>query len=135
MPAQLDVATFIASSIGSLTLGTNCFAGPVKKVSTGSGVPHTAVFVIGTGGLQKEAFIDGGSKGSLSKPTVQILVRSDKNDLSGGLTLAESIMAVVDMGPPTASYVESRSNSSDPIYIGTDETGHHEWSINLTLTK
>ena len=135
MPAQLDVATYIASNVGSLTLGTNCFAGPIKKVSTGSGIPHTAVFVIGTGGFPKEAFIDGGSKGGLSKPTVQVLIRSDKNDLSGGLTLAESVMAVVDMGPPTASYAESRSTTSDPIYIGTDETGHHEWSINLTLTK
>ena len=135
MPAQLDVATYIASNVGSLTLGTNCFGGPMREVDTASGVPHTCVFVIGRGGIAKEAFIDGGSKGGLSKPGVQVLIRSDKNDLSGGLSLAESVMAVVDMGPPTASYIESRSATSDPLYLGVDDSGHHLWSINLILTK
>ena len=132
MPTPLDIATGVASSVGSLTLGTNCFAGPIRDA--GEGIPNTAVFVVGTGGFPVEAYLDGGSKGGLEKPTVQILVRSDRNDFSGGVTLADSVLAAIDMTPPTG-YVEARTTTSDPIYIGTDDTGHHEWSINVTLTK
>ena len=71
MPTPLDIATGVASSVGSLTLGTNCFAGPVRDA--GSGIPNTAVFVVGTGGFPVEVFLDGGSKGGLKKPTVQIV--------------------------------------------------------------
>ena len=132
MPTPLDVATKIASGVGSLTLGTNCFAGPIRDV--GSGIPDTSVFVVGTGGFPVEAFIDGGSGTGLEKPAVRVLVRSDRNDFSGGVTLADSVLAAIDMNPPTG-YVEARTTTSDPIYIGTDDTGHHEWSINVELTK
>ena len=67
MTAGLDVATTIAAAVGSLTLGTNIFNGPVRPASN-DGIPHEAVFCFTTSGLTDEPFIDGGAGGGTVPP-------------------------------------------------------------------
>jgi len=129
---QLDIATYIATNIAALTLGTNCFASSVAVA--GEGIPDKAAFVTGTGGFPTITYRDGGNKTGLKRPSVQIWVRSDVEDLSGGLTLVRSVHDAIDMASITG-YIEARATTSEPIYLGRDDANHHEWSINVNLIK
>ena len=138
MTPEQDVAVHLDSLVGSLTLGTNLFTGPVRSPSPRQGVPGSvpseAVFCIGTGGFDDVPFIDGGAKGRQARPTVQLTIRSDRKDYDGGLTLAHGVFTAIDKEPPTG-YAEVRANGSQPGYVGEDDQEHHIWTVNIVLDK
>lgn len=142
MSVEQDVAIALAVSLSgvpySLVYGTNCREGPVRKASdnqllTGK-VPHRCVFILSTTGEPDEPWQDGGLKTGRLKPGVQIWVRSDVQQYTNGLALAQAVWFAMDKTPPTG-YQEARCSNSGPLYVREDDAGHHEWSINLILHK
>lgn len=136
MASGLDVATQIAATVPALTLGVNCFHGPVREadadLAAPGAIPHEAVFCLGTGGLVDEPFQDGGLKTALKRPAVTIRIRSNLDDFDGGLSLANDVFDAIDKTPPTG-YIEARAANSQPNYLRQDDVGHHEWTINVSL--
>lgn len=141
MTIETDVAAFIRSSLSapphSLTT-TNCRAGSPRKATENQGIPGAVparcVFVLSTGGFSSIPFVDGGARTKDERPTVQIYVRSNPRDYSGGKALADAVHAAIDMRPPDGFY-EARATTSEPTYVREDEQNHHEWSINVALRR
>jgi len=132
---DLDIATYLGTTLPALALGENLFAGPIRVYSTSedsdSGVPPSSVFCLMSGGRLDEVFHEGSVSNyrHLSYPTVQIFVRY-ADSFQGGQTLANSIFDAVNHRP-TVDYVEWRITTSSPIYLGQEDDQHHEWSINV----
>lgn len=103
---------------------------PSEVQSVTGAVPHECLFVLGTGGLNKIPFVDGGERGGILRPTFQIWVRSKVRDYDGGRALALDAFDAIDMQPPTG-FIECRAQGSAPIYVEEDDTNHHAWAINL----
>ena len=133
---DLDIATHLGASIGSLILGTNVFAGPVRPWSNTAdadgGIPPESVFCLQRGGRADEVFHEGASPSfrHLAYPTVQIIVRTDAS-FQVGQSLAEQIFEVINH-KPSAGYVEWAMTTSAPLYLGKEDDQHHEWSMNVS---
>lgn len=138
MTVESDLAAHIATVLGApYVYGANVREGPVRKptdgVATGS-VPHECVFCVGTGGLDDQAYADGGAKTAEKRFTVQIWVRSEPLAYDDGKALADAVFDAVDKTPP-AGYFECRALASQAAYVRLDDTDHHEWSINVLLRQ
>lgn len=123
-----DVVALLTGSLG-LVAGTNLFAGPVR--APGTGVPDKAVFVLATGGAPPIPYMDGTLQ-DYQRSIVQIRVRSDLEDFPTGQTLARSVRDFLHKITGT-SYTDIRVRETEPNYLGPDELGHHEWSVNLEM--
>lgn len=75
-------------------------------------------------------FADGNAGANLRVPSVIIRVRSTRHDYSSGSVLKEEIYSALERAVPSDTIGITPSQSS-PIYLGEDEEGHHEWSINI----
>jgi hypothetical protein len=118
-----------------LVVGKRVFLGPpraVTKADIKGAVPSRAVFCHPTGGRVSEPWNDGGMRSGIDRPTVQVWVRSEPNDFTGGLELARAVLDAVDMRPPPG-FFECRAASSEPLWVRKDDQGQHEWTINTTL--
>lgn len=137
MTDEEALARHIATEL-SLTLRRQVFTGPVRPVAENQTTPGAvragAVFCLGTGGLQDIPFVDGGQGGAERRPTVQVFVRSTPDDYDAGRKLADDVFSAVDKSPP-AGYFDCRASGSAPFYVGKDDEGHHEWSINVLLKQ
>jgi len=137
---DIDVANHLGTILPQLTVGTNLFAGPMRPYSKASegGMPHQAIFCLETGGkpptTYKNAQGDGYQLHMLEYPTVQIAVRSDPFGFLAARNLCAAIMDTVNRVNPDALYIDSQVNDGSPNYLGTDDDGHHMWSINVDLT-
>lgn len=116
------------NGVGGLVAGTNLFRGPVRPVN--AYIPANACFVLATGGPPPEAFC--GTATELHYSVVQVRVRSAPREYASGLTMSRAVRDALHHAPPVG-YLEIEAQQSEPVYIGTDETGHHEWSINFEL--
>jgi len=123
----------VRTAIPSLVLGRSLLVGPVRSPDDDGGVNHKCVFVLVTAGNQSRPIKGGADERS---PSIQITVRSDPPSapraFRDGQTLARAVYEAVDQSPP-AGYCEVRAVSSHPLYIGEDEEGRHEWTINLLM--
>lgn len=130
---DLLVAQKIETDVAALTLQTNLYAGPVRAADDSGGIAHEAVFVTASGGLFSEPLHDD-TRRTLRRPGLQIRVRSDQGTgaFQNGQQLARDVYDALDQDPP-AGICDLRALDSAPSYIGTDEDGHHEWSINFSL--
>jgi len=128
---ELDLMTHVASGIGSLTLGTNAFAGPLR--SAADGAPHLCVGCVLTGGPVPTELMDGGSS-HLHEPSLAITVRSAPDTYQTARDLAESIWEAVHNGAVTG-YQWVRCQQSTPLYAGVDNNRSHYFTINVTMAK
>jgi hypothetical protein len=128
--ADLLIAQHIDAALPELQLGQNLFVGPVRAADESGGIEHQAVFVLTTGGLFSEPLRHTGK--TIYRPSVQIRIRSgmEVGAFQCGQDLANRIFYTVDQNPP-ADLCETRSFDSQPSYLGLDDDGHHEWSINV----
>lgn len=128
-----DVVDFIeaGSPLGGVTWAedTNIFRGPVRAFN--DYIPHQAIFALATGGPAPEPFLATGST-DFVRSYVQLRVRSNANDHVGGQTIARAIRDRLHKAA-ISGYVDSRVREAEPIYLGMDSFGHHEWSINTEL--
>jgi hypothetical protein len=120
------LATYIATSVAGLTLGTNCFSGPVTPD------PDEGCWVFPTGGPPVTRFL--GETEAEKHYTMQIRVRADRDDFSGGLLLARAVSdaligAIHDA--TFAAYLDIIPIQSQPIQLPQDDKGLHEWSQNV----
>jgi hypothetical protein len=125
--AAVDVATHIGATVAGFTYLTNVFDGPVRPVPA---APAKAVFVLATGGPPPEARI--GETQADRFPALQIRTRGDKNDFAGGLADARAVRDAVHYAP-LAGWVDVRVQETEPNYLGEDNNGHPEWSVNAEL--
>lgn len=131
MPSPaIDIATYLAAQLGTLTLQTNLFAGPVRGPDARA--PVEAVFVFSTGGPAPLEHIAGGSGTNHWQPELQIRVRSSKEEFANGLALARSVTSTLHHAT-VSGYVEVAARESDPVYLGPDDAGYHEWSVGIRL--
>jgi len=121
-PAK-DLATYVATNLGTATLGTNAFYGPVK--SPDDGAPAKAVYFIDGGGPPSEPSC--GTSKTIYRATVQIWVRGDADDYGAGLAWANSIFSEVEHAP-VSGYINVRNLRARPSYMGKDARAYHEWS-------
>ena len=152
---ELDVVNIIVAEVnavepGRLTVARNAWTGPVRPANDRA-KNHEGVWVLLTGGRESMPFLGG--DGTEHRPTLQVRIRSTKSDdgYSAGAKLARQCFLAVDQFPPpafgpdgvtpivpayspTTNICDLRSRSSAPLYLGLDEDGHHEWSINVEAT-
>lgn len=130
--ADQEVATVIQGNIAEMQLGCNLFHGPVRGVS--DFIPARSVFCLVTGGPEPSDCHDDDKY--ISFPQVQVRVRSDRQDYDNGVELARAITEILHNSAPTeiTNFIDARTVDSEPNYLGEDEDGHPEWSINVQLT-
>lgn len=124
-----DTRAFLLAQVSSAS--GRVFIGGVKDPN--AFIPNKAVFILQSGGVAPHGYMDGGDT-DYRRVRVQVRVRSETDDYSGGKTLAESIQAVLHrahFGSP--GYVRITADSAAPLYWGRDDKEHHEWSVNATL--
>jgi hypothetical protein len=124
-----DLVTYLDAQVGALTIGTNLFAGKPRAIKPT--VADKAVFVLSSGGPEPQAFCSGTSVEERDS-SVSVRVRSDGADFSGGQTLARLVRDTVHHST-IAGYKDVSAQQAEPIYIGEDDDGHHEWSVNVTM--
>jgi len=120
----------------SLTKGTDLFMGAVRGFS--NLIPYKCVFVTASGGGPTRPIKAGLSGVGIQErhASAQIRIRSDAEAVSGSFSVGQSLAREVFDAlhfKPVAGYCEWRAVSSAPLYIGQNEEGQHEWSINLDV--
>jgi hypothetical protein len=71
-------------------------------------------------------------------PSVQVRVRAAVNGYATGITKADAILARwhgVSNTTYTSTFYKLILASSSPVYIGTDDGGRPEWTINFRIIK
>lgn len=126
---DVAVAAKLDTDVGALTLGTNLFEG--KARAPNDQIPHEAVFVLSSGGAPPLAY-GGQTSEEMLFPSVQCIVRSNPRDFFGGRTLAKTVHDALHH-QALAGYLDVNVQESEPLYLGEDDTGHHEWSLNFEL--
>lgn len=129
MTPALAAVTQLAGAGLSLVAGTNVFDGPVR--AAGAHVPSKAVFCLLTGG--PPPLFQSGQAREVRRSTVQVRVRSEPGKFEAGETLARGCRDALQLARPEG-FVAFVVRESEPIYLGADERGHHEWSLNLECT-
>jgi hypothetical protein len=128
------VANLLAGAGLGLTLAGNLFRGPVRPPNPPL-VPHASVFVLTTGGPPPDPYLQSAAgQPSIYRSNVQVRVRSDVGAFSAAQTLAEAIknklhLATLDLSGVLACF----AMESAPIYLGRDDTEHHEFSLNASV--
>ncbi len=126
-----DLVAHIAANVASLTADVNLFASAWRPAE--GGIPVECVFVLLSGGVMAEAFIDAGAFGvEERKPQLQISVRSKRDEYRSGKLLANSIRDAVHHAT-IAGYLDVTVLEDKPIYIETTDDLSHRWSINVMM--
>lgn len=120
------------SAVGALTYTTNLFDGPVRPPS--SGIPHEAVFCLTTGGPKPESQVNANTGPDLKRGSVQVRIRSNAGKFTDGETLANTVWTAIQRATITG-YMSVTCAQSEPVYLGQDDTEHHEWSVNVDTMR
>ena len=126
--------------VGGLVLGNgatptaNLFAGMVKPADPASGVPEAAVFVRASGGAAPEPYFVGpsGAKTSWWRPSVQVVVRGNKDAEDTARQLASTIRTTLHRTTLTG-YMSCLVRESAPVEVGNDDDGHPLFTLNVEL--
>ncbi len=129
---DLDVAVALASAGLGLTLGQNIYWGKEREVDPDTGVPSKAVFVVNRLGAAPDNYIDESRTPQAREPLLQIVVRSEPQDFTGGYALARSVKdALHDIH--LSGYDACRVTQAEPVPIGENDSGEHLFSLNVHL--
>jgi hypothetical protein len=130
---DIAVRKVLDSAVGALTFGSNLFDGPVRP-STQPGVPHEAVFCLASGGPGPIEFVRANAGPDIKNASVQVRVRSEVGDHTGGQALARSVWTALQRAS-VAGYMSVTAAQSEPVYLGQDDLEHHEWSVNIDTIR
>jgi hypothetical protein len=122
------VANYLDTAITGLTKGTNLFKGKVQ--AAGGAIPARAVFVLANGGPAPETY--SGSPESRRYSALQVRTRVEQQAFGVGQSLARDIRDALDQAN-ISGMIDTRVNETEPLYIGEDDDGMHEWSTNIEL--
>jgi hypothetical protein len=126
-----DLATHIASGIGTLTLGTNIFAGPLR--SPKEGAPQLTVGCVLTPGPVPVELMSGGTT-RLYEPSLTVTIRCNQDEYQNGRDLAEQIYERVHNGS-VSGYQWARCMQGTPVYAGMSENRNFYFTINVTMAR
>lgn len=130
---ETDLVSTLNTEVAWLTTGTNLFSGPVRPVRA-TYMPGRAVFVFPSGGQEPQAFL--GESVCMRKSSVIIRTRGNHSSTADAyktaLSDARDVRDAVHFAS-IAGYFDIRVDQTEPIYIGEDENGHPEFSINVTV--
>lgn len=126
----IDVATHLNGK-ASLVLGTDLFNGHVRIA--GAGIPVEAVFVLSQPGPDPTPEIMNAGT-AWYRPRVQVRVRGKPKEFRNAEVKALAVFGALQYSVPTG-YLECRSIDSGPFFIGEDEQGCPEFSMNFELIK
>lgn len=122
-----DMVTLLQAAPG--LSGVNVFQGPVREI--GALVTPTAVFVLQTGGIAPTPYL--GTQTDVRESGLQIRIRSDVAEgYDAGCTLAQAVLAATQRKTPSGR-VTVFVNESEPTYLGQDDYGNFEWSLNARV--
>lgn len=122
-----DVVTMLQAN-NALT-GISVFQGPVREI--GALVPPTAVFVLQTGGIAPTPYL--GTQTDVRESGLQVRIRSDvANGYNTGVELAQTVLSTIQRKTPSGR-VTAFVNESEPTYLGQDDYGNFEWSLNARV--
>lgn len=130
-PPDSAVASLLVTA-GQGVLGSTLFLGPVRPPS--AGVPHKAIFCLATGGASPLTHSMNNAGPDIKRASVQVRVRSNVNDFSGGQTVARAVWSALQRAV-FAGYMSITCRESEPVYLGQDDTEHHEWSVNVETQR
>ena len=120
-----NAVTTVLQTAGYGTLGTDLFLGPVRPKSPQ--VPLRSVFVVATpGGPGADGVY--GNPHKLRAAAVQVRIRHDQ--YAAGVLKAQQIYDSLATTTP-ATYLILRMGQSGPLWIGQNESGEYEWSVNV----
>lgn len=115
--------------------GQNLFRGYVRAPSPdGVTVPNTALFVLARGGGRPVHYKNADGTKDRLFASVTLFVRADPNHFEDGEDLARAAWKLLQRNIPTG-YVECHCLTSEPEYVGLDDTEHPIWTINLELVR
>ena len=129
------VAALLASvapgpSLG--VVGVSIFTGPVRPAAPPA-IPHQAIFCLLTGGPPPSPYFqNGGTSASFYRATVQVRIRGPQDQFRLGELLALQVRDKLHLAQ-LSGFVRCAANGSAPLYLGLDDTEHHEWSVNVTI--
>ena len=126
IPAE-DLATEIATQVGSLTLGTNIFHSSIR--APGKSIPKDSVFVWGDSG--RPPLRTMGDSEEIRTAVVHVRVRDPK--FKTGSDLAHSIMDLL-RGDDVSTYLEVKVAISEPRSMGQDSDGNHLLGMEYLMT-
>lgn len=132
----LDAQTINPPAPGILlSYGRNVFRG-YSRAPTNDGftVPHTAIFVLTTGGVRPIHYKSVDVTKDRLFADVSVLIRYDVNNFEDGEDFARSVWKLLQRDVPI-NYLECHCLNSEPIYGGLDDTEHPRWTINLELVR
>jgi hypothetical protein len=124
------LAQHIATTVGSLTYGTNCFSGALNSPDEVD-IPVKAVFVWASGGPPPGAFL--GETVSWKEISMTILVRGDKDDLASARDLAVLVWDATQYASLTG-YFDVRCENPYPNWMKVDTERRHIYHILATAT-
>jgi hypothetical protein len=127
---DLDLANQIVARTTGHAVGTDIFCGKMRE--EGAGIPTQSVWCLLRGGMEPIDYCDNSPTPQLRQPIVQILVRGNPGDFSGGQALARTVKDAVHDHPP-AGYFGCRVQQAEPIYLGEEHNGAHLWSLNVMM--
>lgn len=127
---ETDIGAALATALG-LVDGTDIKYGPPRS-PTESGNDTPEIWV-STYADSASPLLNASVAGSYWTSRVQVLVRSNADAFKTGLALARQVRDALHT-KQTSTYVQwvMTPGLGGPIYLGPNEAGQHEWSINIT---
>ena len=125
-----DVCDKLVSAL-SYVLGTSIFIGPERPSSAVAPIiPEVAVFVLSTGGPAPVPYCGTGT--SFYRAKVQVCVRDALQSFSNGQTMARAVLAALH-GATITGYTYCLAGSSEPDYLGLNDSGQPRWGLTFEL--
>ena len=100
------------------------YSGPIHEE-----MDHNCIAMVETGGSPPDDQYDGSE--SIQYPEIQIRIRH--RDRTKGKSDADDVWELVHDARPTSSYGKSNAIGSGPAFLGVDDDGRYEWSVNVEL--
>lgn len=130
----MAVAEDVRAHLNTLSLGAPVYIGPARPAAPPA-MPHAAVFVLETGGLQPVPYMDGATT-AYRRVRVQIRIRGEPNDYATARSRALTVWSAMQQTTSiTGSYTRVTNDHSYPFYLGLDQFQCPELVVNCTLEK
>jgi len=129
-----DFATHLASQMGSLTLGTNLFTGPVRMV--GDYIPTNCVFAYLSSGFLPRPYM--GQNEQFRQAFIEVRVRYERDNFASGADFAHEIYDTMDLSEflitdSGSRFVWCKPLTAAPTYISTSKDDFHMWSFTFEV--
>lgn len=121
--------TALTTDTETWEINSQIFLGPVLPAAVGA-VPDEAIFCLANGGPPPEMVLGEQNGKDLTKPLVQLWVRSET--FEDAETLARRVQRALHKAEIN-EYLSCQAMQAQPIYMQKDSDGNHEFALNVEL--